>query len=165
MKIGGSFDTREGRDVDRMRHACDIVGPDAALFVDANGAYTAKQAVRFMWKVRELDISWLEEPVSSDNLARLCLEVWRHQRWLRITTLAAACNLEISGDCAPHMSVHAAAATPNFRHLEWFHDHVRIENMFFEGCLNPQCGMLRPSTKPGNRLAIRTGALEKYRVA
>ncbi|WP_288026723.1 enolase C-terminal domain-like protein, partial [Arthrobacter sp.] len=85
--------------------------------------------------------------------------------WLRIVALAAACNLEISGDCAPHMSVHAAAATPNFRHLEWFHDHVRIENMFFEGCLNPQCGMLRPSTKPGNRLAIRTGALEKYRVA
>ncbi|MCQ9165986.1 MULTISPECIES: enolase C-terminal domain-like protein [unclassified Arthrobacter] len=203
MKIGESFGTEEGRDVERMRQARDIIGPNAALFVDANGAYTAKQAIRIMAKVRELDISWFEEPVSSDNLAglrevrervdadvaageygtdlayyrRMCVadaldcvqaDVSRCggiSEWLRIAALAAACNLEISGHCAPHMTVHAAAATPNFRHLEWFHDHVRIENLFFEGCLDPHGGALRPSTEPGNGLAVRTGAMEEYRVA
>ncbi|RAN76750.1 mandelate racemase [Bacillus sp. SRB_336] len=203
IKIGESFGTREGRDVARMRQARDTIGPGAALFVDANGAYTAKQAIRVMQKVHDLDISWFEEPVSSDNLAglrevreRVDADVaageygtdlgyyWRMcaadaldcvqadvsrcggiTAWLRIAALAAACHLEISGHCAPHMTIHAAAAGPNFRHLEWFHDHVRIENMFFDGCLDPQGGALRPSTEPGNGLAIRTSSREKFRVA
>jgi hypothetical protein len=46
-------------------------------------------------------------------------------------------GLQISGHCAPHLHVHAAAAVPNLRHLEWFHDHVRIESMLFDGTPRP----------------------------
>ena len=46
-------------------------------------------------------------------------------------------GLEVSGHCAPHLHAHVAAAVPNLRHLEWFHDHVRIESMFFDGTLDP----------------------------
>ena len=45
--------------------------------------------------------------------------------WLRVAAVAAAARLEVSGHCAPHLHVHVAAATPNLRHLEWFHDHAR----------------------------------------
>ena len=58
--------------------------------------------------------------------------------WLRVAAVAAAHHLEISGHCAPHLHAHVAAATPNLRHLEWFHDHVRIEG----------CSSTAPSTRP-----------------
>ena len=33
---------------------------------------------------------------------------------------------------------------PNLRHVEYFHDHQRIERMFFDGALDPVSGALRP---------------------
>lgn len=51
------------------------------------------------------------------------------------------------------------------RHLEWFHDHVRVESMAFEGALTPHEGLLRlDDSAPGNGLTLRTSAIEKYRV-
>ena len=40
----------------------------AQLFVDANGAYERKQAIRFAHEYAELGVAWFEEPVSSDDL-------------------------------------------------------------------------------------------------
>jgi L-alanine-DL-glutamate epimerase-like enolase superfamily enzyme len=84
--------------------------------------------------------------------------------WLRIAAVAAAHGLELSGHCAPHLSAAVAAATPNFRHLEWFHDHVRIENLFFDGTLDPDGGWVRPGESPGNGLALRSADARPYRV-
>ncbi len=45
---------------------------------------------------------------------------------------------------------------PNFRHLEWFHDHVRIEQMFFDGTAQPVGGEIRLDPGAvGNGLALR----------
>ena len=71
VKIGQAGGTDEGRDVARIGQAREIVGPDCALYVDANGAYTAKQAIRVMAAVQDADVTWLEEPVSSQDLAGL----------------------------------------------------------------------------------------------
>lgn len=49
-------------------------------------------------------------------------------------------------------------------HLEWFHDHVRIENLFFDGTLDPDGGTVRPSEAPGNGLAFRAADAAPYRV-
>ena len=59
---------RPGRDLDRMRQARAVVGDDTELFVDANGGYTRKQAIRVMSGRNDLDVRWFEEPVSSDDL-------------------------------------------------------------------------------------------------
>ena len=85
--------------------------------------------------------------------------------WQRVAAVAAAHHLEISGHCAPHVHAHVAAATPNLRHLEWFHDHVRIEEMFFEGTLDPAGGTIRPDPgRPGLGLTLRPEVAERYRV-
>ena len=47
--------------------------PEVQLFVDANGAYTRKQALAQAEKFAELDVRWFEEPVSSDDLEGLRL--------------------------------------------------------------------------------------------
>jgi L-alanine-DL-glutamate epimerase-like enolase superfamily enzyme len=85
--------------------------------------------------------------------------------WLRVAAVAASFDLQISGHCSPHLHVHAAAATPNLRHLEWFHDHIRIESMFFDGTLDPAGGTITPRPDaPGNGLTFRSADADRYRV-
>ncbi len=88
---------------------------------------------------------------------------------LRVAAVAAAHGLEVSGHCAPHAHVAALTAVPNLRHLEWFHDHVRIERMLFDGCLDPGGGCSarrtgRATGSPGGRsMPRRTGSAETAR--
>lgn len=71
MKVG-----REPcRDPDRVLIARHAIGETVGLFVDANGAYDLKQALRMAERFAEHDVSWFEEPVSSDNLSGLALMV------------------------------------------------------------------------------------------
>jgi L-alanine-DL-glutamate epimerase-like enolase superfamily enzyme len=203
IKIGESWGTEPGRDLARITQARHAVGPDVELYVDANGGYGRKQAVRIMEAAADCDVSWFEEPVSSDDLDGLrqvrdavradvaageyggdltyfrrmcaadavdCLQADASRcggitEWLRVAAVAAAHHLEVSGHCAPHLHVHAAAAVPNLRHLEWFHDHVRIEDMVFDGTLDPAGGVLRPDpAAPGHGLTARDDVLRRYQV-
>ncbi len=69
MKIG----THPEHDLDRVHAARKAIGPDARLFVDANGAYTRKQALAFAEAFTEYDVTWFEEPVVADDLDGLRL--------------------------------------------------------------------------------------------
>src|SRR3569623_2880405 len=69
MKIGSAPE----QDLERVRAARQAIGPGPELFVDANGAYTRKQALAFAQAFREQGVSWFEEPVSSDDLEGLRL--------------------------------------------------------------------------------------------
>ncbi|MFD0744792.1 enolase C-terminal domain-like protein [Phytohabitans flavus] len=71
IKIGESWGHAADRDLARMRIARETVGTNAELYVDANGGYTAKQAIRVLRAAEDLDVRWFEEPVSSDDLAGL----------------------------------------------------------------------------------------------
>ena len=52
----------------RVQSARHAIGPSTNLFVDANGAYGARQAIAFADKFEEFSVTWFEEPVSSDDL-------------------------------------------------------------------------------------------------
>jgi L-alanine-DL-glutamate epimerase-like enolase superfamily enzyme len=69
MKIGSD----PGADLGRVRVAREAIGPAVELFVDANGAYSRKQALAQAEKFAEYDVRWFEEPVSSDDLEGLRL--------------------------------------------------------------------------------------------
>jgi L-alanine-DL-glutamate epimerase-like enolase superfamily enzyme len=85
--------------------------------------------------------------------------------WLRVAAVAASHNLGLSGHCAPHLHAHVAAAIPNLRHLEWFHDHVRIESMFFDGTLDSTGGVITPDPDaPGNGLSLKYDDVQQYRI-
>ncbi|GGP96883.1 MULTISPECIES: enolase C-terminal domain-like protein [Streptomyces] len=205
IKVAESWGRREARDLHRTVLARRTVGDTAELYVDANGGYTRKQAVRMAAALADLGVIWLEEPVSSDDLTGLrevreavapdvaageygydlpyfarmaasgavdCLQadVTRCGGitvWLRAAAVAEGLGLHISGHCAPHLHAHVAAAVPNTRHLEWFHDHVRIENMMFHGTLDPRGGTVSPgaSGEPGHGLTLDRAAADRYRTA
>ncbi|OEU99729.1 mandelate racemase [Streptomyces qinglanensis] len=202
IKIGENWGQEEHRDLERVARARESIG-DAELYVDANGAYSAKQAIRLAPRLADRGVTWFEEPVSSDDLAGLArvrravttdvaageygytLPYFWHMissgavdclqadvtrcggitGWLRAAASAHAANLQISGHCAPHLHAHAAASVPNVRHLEWFHDHVRIEQLLFEGTLDPHGGVVCPgaSDAPGLGLALRADVADRYR--
>ncbi|MFZ2175928.1 MAG: enolase C-terminal domain-like protein, partial [Rhodococcus sp. (in: high G+C Gram-positive bacteria)] len=203
IKIGEGRGTRTDRDLDRIRHARNVIGGETELYVDANGAYSRKQAIRVAADSARWDVTWFEEPVSSDDLDGLhqirqavrpdvtageygydlayfermfaagavdCVQADVTRcggitDWLRVAAVAAAHNLEVSGHCAPHAHAHAAAAIPNLRHLEWFHDHVRIEQRFFDGALDPSGGSLRPDPDaPGHGLTLREADIAPFQV-
>lgn len=203
IKIGESWGSEPTRDLERIGQAREAIGDAVELFVDANGAYTAHQAIRIAAAARDARVTWMEEPVSSDNLEGLAQvrsaidadvaageygwDPWYFRRmcdagavdclqadatrcggitgWLRAAVVAQAHGLELSGHCAPQVHVHAAAAIPNLRHLEWFHDHVRIENLFFDGTLPPDGGQLRADPDaPGLGLEFRAADARPYEV-
>jgi L-alanine-DL-glutamate epimerase-like enolase superfamily enzyme len=86
--------------------------------------------------------------------------------FLSAAQLCHANQIDVSGHCAPQISAHACAAVPRLRHLEYFHDHVRIESMLFDGVLRPEVGgVLRPDrSAPGHRLTFKDVDAEAFRV-
>jgi L-alanine-DL-glutamate epimerase-like enolase superfamily enzyme len=189
MKVGREPE----RDPRRVAAARRAIGDDAELYVDANGAFSRKEALRFLAEIAEQRVSWFEEPVSSRDLTGLrvvrdaapevdvaageyayTLADFRHlvevvdclqadvtrcggvSGFLKAAALAEAHELDISGHTAPTIHAHVLGAVPNCRHLEWFHDHARIERMLFDGFLEPVNGSLRPDLdRPGLGVELR----------
>ncbi|MER6524033.1 enolase C-terminal domain-like protein [Streptomyces sp. NPDC001508] len=84
---------------------------------------------------------------------------------LEAAGLSAAHHLDLSAHCAPAVSAHAFCAVRRLRHLEYFHDHVRLEDLIFDGTLAPDGGALRPDTgRPGHGLEVKWPDAERYRV-
>ncbi len=78
---------------------------------------------------------------------------------LRADGICKGRNMALSAHCAPALSVHVCAALETIAHIEYFHDHVRVERELFEGTLEPDGGYLRPDPDaPGHGLSLREGA-------
>ncbi len=205
IKIGESWGARPERDIARTRLVRAVAGQSAEVFVDANGGYGRKQAVRIGRQLREeAGISWFEEPVSSDDLQGLrevrdqvdadiaageygfdlpyfarmieqeavdCLQVdvtrcGGYLEWQRAAAVARSRSVDVSGHCAPNLHAHVAVSVPNLRHLEYFHDHHRIEHLLFDGALSPRRGALRPAMDaPGHGLALKDRDAAPFRTA
>lgn len=84
--------------------------------------------------------------------------------WLRVAALTAAEQVPFSGHCGPAIHLHAATVPPNLRHLEYFHDHVRIERMLFDGVVEPHGGTLTPSNAVGNGYTFKQADAAQFRV-
>ncbi|GFG68491.1 enolase C-terminal domain-like protein [Mycolicibacter senuensis] len=86
---------------------------------------------------------------------------------LKVGALCDARSVDLSLHCAPQISAHVGTALWHLRHLEYFHDHVRLERMAFDGVLRPeQGGVLRPDRgAPGHGLTVKAADLEPFRVA
>jgi L-alanine-DL-glutamate epimerase-like enolase superfamily enzyme len=72
-------------------------------------------------------------------------------------------GLDLSAHTAPAVSAHAFCAVRRLRHLEYFHDHVRVEHLLFDGVPEPDGGLLRPDReRPGLGLELKRADAERY---
>jgi hypothetical protein len=73
--------------------------------------------------------------------------------------------MPLSAHTAPSVHAHVCCAVPRVRHLEYFHDHVRIERMLFDGVLEPIDGTLRPDlSRPGLGITFKAADAAPYAV-
>jgi len=104
MKVG-----RDAKaDRDRVRAARKAIG-DAELFVDANGAYARKLAVSPARAFEESGVTWLEEPVSSDDLAGL--QFIRERTNIEVAAGEYGYELQYFDEMIPYVDVLQADAT------------------------------------------------------
>jgi L-alanine-DL-glutamate epimerase-like enolase superfamily enzyme len=201
MKVGSD----PIKDPERVKSARAAIGDNAGLFVDANGAYTVKQALQKAKQFSEYNVSWYEEPVTSENLEGLhfikehvpykiniaageygytlpYFDKMLHAKsvdilqadatrcggisfYMKAGFMAEAYQVPLSSHCAPSLHLHASLALPSFYIAEYFHDHVRIENMLFDGTPKPKEGSLYPDlSRPGLGLAFKYKDAEKYKI-
>jgi L-alanine-DL-glutamate epimerase-like enolase superfamily enzyme len=85
--------------------------------------------------------------------------------FLEAGALAHSFAVQFSAHTAPSIHAHAACAVPEIAHVEYFHDHARIEQMLFEGTLRPVGGCLRPDPKrPGLGLEFKAADAAQYAI-
>jgi len=201
MKVG----SEPVEDPRRVRVARETIGPDTELFVDANGAYSARQAVAMAKEFAEQGVVWFEEPISSDYLLEMSrvraavgsrmdiaageygydARYFRHMLhagavdvlqmdatrclgftgFLQGAAIAASFGCPTSAHCAPSLHMHVGCAAEGFRNVEYFHDHVRIEQMLFDGFLPQKDGRLTPDlSAPGMGLTFKHKDAKQYAV-
>jgi L-alanine-DL-glutamate epimerase-like enolase superfamily enzyme len=199
MKVG----REPGQDLERIAAVRDAIG-GAELMVDANGAYDQATAPAWAERYAAAGATWLEEPVTSDDLTGLrrvrdhapaglaiaageyiwslfdaartldaqAVDVLQADvtrccgitEALRIDALCKAADVPFSAHCAPAVSAHVGCAMETFTHLEYFHDHVRVEGMLLDGVLVPVDGRLHPDpSRPGLGLELRREDAERFR--
>lgn len=83
--------------------------------------------------------------------------------FMEAAALCEANNLPLSSHTAPSVSVHVCCAAQPARHLEYFHDHERIEEMIFDGARKPQDGFLAPDrSRAGLGIELKERDAERY---
>lgn len=84
---------------------------------------------------------------------------------LRVAGLCRAHGIPLSCHCGPAIHVHPACAIDELIHLEYFHDHTRIEEMLLDGLSELRDGALWPDlSRPGNGLSLRRADAAQYSV-
>jgi len=199
MKVGRDPD----HDIERVRRAREAIGDGTELFVDANGAYTRKQALAFASAFADAGVSWFEEPVSSDDLVGLRLlrdrapvsmtvaageygydlpyfrrmlhagavdilqaDATRCAGFTGFLKVDALCESEcvpLSSHCAPFLHLPVCCSSSRVLHMEYFHDHVRIAQMLFDGVPAPLDGKLSPDvSRPGLGLELKHADAQRF---
>lgn len=85
--------------------------------------------------------------------------------FLAAAVLCQSMPLPLSAHTAPSLHGPVCCAAIPARHVEYFHDHVRLEHMLFDGALSAEEGELRPSpSRAGLGIEFKRADAEKYRV-
>jgi L-alanine-DL-glutamate epimerase-like enolase superfamily enzyme len=84
--------------------------------------------------------------------------------FLDAAALCWAHNVPLSSHCGPSMHLHVCCSVPRAVHMEFFHDHVRIERMFFDGFCEPVNGCMIPDlSRPGMGIELKEKDAERYK--
>lgn len=201
MKIGREPD----QDVFRVGKAREAIGRNVELFVDANGAYETKEAIKKAHQFADLGVSWFEEPRPASDLKGMqfirqnappgmkiaageygynlpyfeqmldagAVDVLQADAtrcggistFLKAGNTCEAHQLPFSSHCAPSLHLHPGLSLPSFYTAEYFYDHIRIENLLFDGVSQPMNGALHADlSRTGFGLELKVKDAEKYKL-
>jgi L-alanine-DL-glutamate epimerase-like enolase superfamily enzyme len=85
--------------------------------------------------------------------------------FLQADALCQSFGLPLSAHTAPTLHTHLCCASLAARNVEYFYDHARIEQMFFDGAARAEKGVLRPDlSRWGLGLEMKGRDVERYKV-
>ena len=85
--------------------------------------------------------------------------------FMRVDALCDAHALPLSAHCAPSLHRHPALAASWLWNIEWFHDHVRIEQMLFDGAPSVHDGVISVDwSQPGLGIEFKRADAERFRI-
>ena len=83
--------------------------------------------------------------------------------FLEVSALCDTWMIPLSAHTAPALHLHPCCALSSVRHVEYFHDHIRVERSLFDGVLEPVNGILYPDrSRPGLGLEFKRSDARKY---
>jgi L-alanine-DL-glutamate epimerase-like enolase superfamily enzyme len=86
--------------------------------------------------------------------------------FMQVATLCDAFGIPLSSHCAPALHLPLCCSAQKAVHMEYFHDHVRIERMLFDGVRTPHDGTLTPdATAPGLGVVFKEQDAQCYKIA
>jgi L-alanine-DL-glutamate epimerase-like enolase superfamily enzyme len=84
--------------------------------------------------------------------------------FLDAAALCWAHNINLSSHCGPSMHLHVCCSVPRAVHMEFFHDHARIERIFFDGFREPVEGCMAPDlSRPGMGIDLKEKDASRYK--
>jgi L-alanine-DL-glutamate epimerase-like enolase superfamily enzyme len=137
---------------------------------DLGGLATVRRAVAADVAAGEYgyDLTYFHRMVAAGAVDCLQIDATRCggiTEFVRGAAVAAAAGLDVSAHCAPHLHATFVGAVPNIRHIEYFHDHARIEEkLLFDGARAPRDGTLSATGRSGHGIDVRTEGVEQWRV-
>jgi L-alanine-DL-glutamate epimerase-like enolase superfamily enzyme len=107
----------------------------------------------------------LDPPVNENVTVAAPAPAAARAGWLEAAALAHAFGVPFSAHCGPSIHAQLACAAPRISHIEYFHDHVRIEHLVFDGALDPVGGCLQPDpTRAGLGLELKRQDAARYTI-
>jgi L-alanine-DL-glutamate epimerase-like enolase superfamily enzyme len=138
---------------------------------DLAGLAVIRQAVQADVAAGEYgyDLTYFRRMAQSGAIDCLQVDVTRCggiTEFIRAAAVAASYGLQVSAHCAPHLHAAVAASVPNLRHVEYFHDHTRIEESLLFDAAPARDGVLAADRgRPGLGVELKRSDAEHYRVA
>lgn len=123
-------------------------------------AITTGEYAFALWTFRDLLMAGAVDVLQAD--ATRCGGV---TGFLKAAALAEAHEIPLSSHCAPAMHLHVCLAAQPAIHMEWFHDHVRIEKMLFDGAPVPADGSVTGNSEPGFGLVLKEADAKRHEVS
>jgi L-alanine-DL-glutamate epimerase-like enolase superfamily enzyme len=88
-----------------------------------------------------------------------------YSEFLRVSALCEANDLHLSAHTAPTLHVPICCAVAPARHVEYFFDHARIEEMLFDGFRRPIDGAMTPDlSRPGLGIEFKRADAKRFAV-
>jgi L-alanine-DL-glutamate epimerase-like enolase superfamily enzyme len=85
--------------------------------------------------------------------------------FLQAGALCQAFGVPMSAHTAPSLHLHPCCAVPRLRNIEWFFDHVRVEQMLFDGAAQVRDGAIAPDlSRPGLGLELKEADAARWAV-